>query len=498
MKPTRRTILKTLAASAAAAFAARRGLASGSNTLSTWTPSLGWGAYGQPRKVLEIFLRGGASFWGSFWYDTALGAETADTTFSDWASIKDGAAPSVHGWTGVSGPALGAAAAPLSRATAGRRLTQKMRVLRVRHDLLPHELAIPYAATGTTFGRPKMAGLGAALWRRYEEQNPGAPVGPKSLIFQTKNALGDIRAATYLATTGNHGARYRPPVIRMGDSAFYDGLDRSLRAGSDELKRFYGQRYKKRLIPSGGSDEVRSLGFEAYNAAGDSLINDYAVLREMLGLEDELLFPPEDDPLWGALAYADSGGLYTSADLYARYNPTRYAIRAALDLLTNPAVTVPVQHIAVIDGGVESDYDTHDDTASGKFHNGNIWNVCDVLAGHLEDIFDNGVAVLIHTEFGRIYTAGDPGGSDHHTRGYVNVVLSDLVSKGYEGLVDGPSGEEASHVDATPDHPGLTPTDVHAAVAQLAGIKPWQEDMFDADLALTGGAPLKSAALLGL
>lgn len=29
-----------------------------------------------------------------------------------------------------------------------------MRVIRVRHELLPHEAAIPYTATGTTLGRP--------------------------------------------------------------------------------------------------------------------------------------------------------------------------------------------------------------------------------------------------------------------------------------------------------------------------------------------------------
>lgn len=499
MKPSRRTILKTLAASAAAAFAARRGYATASGELATWSPSGGWGAYGQPRKVLEVYLRGGASFWNSFWYDTTLGAETGDTTFTDWASIKDGQAPGLNAWAGVGGPQLGSAAAPVCRASNGRKLCQIMRVLRIRHDLDPHELAIPYAATGTTFGRPKMSGLGAAIWRRYEEQNPAAAVGPKSLVFQTANTLGDIRAANYLATTGFHGAKYRPPIIRFGDHTFYDALDRSARAGADDLKRFFGQRYKQRLVPSGATDGVRSLSFDAYNAAGDSLVNDYAVLRELLGLEEDLLFPDELDALWGALDYANSGGTYTSADLYSRYNPTRYALRAALDLLTNPAVTVPVQHVAVVDGGIESDYDTHDPEAlPGKIHNGNLWSVLDVLAAHKDDIFDAGVAVLIHTEFGRIYTAGDPGGSDHHTKGYVNVVLSDLVVKGYEGTRSGARNEEASHADATADQPGLTPTDVHAAVAQLAGIGPWQEDMFDDDLALTGGHPARSAALLGL
>ncbi len=500
MKLTRRTLLKTAAASAASALAVSRGLASGSGQLAGATaPPGGWGSFGSSRKVLEIFLCGGASFWNSFWYDETLGGATLDTEFDDWNLITGGPSPVKHNWCGGK---IGPAAGPMFRIKGQRKLAEYMRVLRVRHDLEPHEVAIPFAATGTTLGRPTMSGLGAALWRRYDEVNgvpQNGPAGPKSLIFQAGSALRDIRAATSMASFGLHGSKYRPPIIVVGDRSFYDALARADRTGSDELKRFFGHRYKKHLIPAGSTTAVRSEGFSAFNAAADSLLNDYQLLRDVLGPQESLLFPAEGADLYNYMAYAESGGLYTSADLYSGANFTRNAITAAIGILTADDV-FPVQHIAVVDGGVEEGYDTHAPVLPiGKIHNGNIWNVCDVLAENLTEILDNGICVLIHTEFGRKETGGTEG-TEHHTDGYVSVVIGDLVKKGFAGTIDANDVSVASHAHAgqPPALQGLSPADVHAAVAQMAGIDPWKPDMYSEDLALTGGDATATWGLLGL
>jgi hypothetical protein len=468
MKTSRRILLQTLAAGAAAAVA-RPALAQNAD-LGLWYPPSSGGAY-TPRKVLEIFLRGAASLYSSFWRDTTLGgaAGTGDSTLTtpEWQAITGGGAPTVHNFgTGQ----LGTAAGPLFRLTGGRKLADHTRVIRVRHELATHEAGIAYAMTGSTLGRAELSGLGAAIWRRDVENTNPASVGIRSLVFQTGGELYDDQAGLHGAATGVHGAHYRPPVLRLGDDDFYAALPRAVPKLSDDLKKFYRNRYSDLFLythpTTGEVFDVRSAGFAAYQASLDAMQAYHLELESMLAPYQALLFQP--------LATKDT---HTS-------NYTRFAIDSAISLLMDP--THSLQHVAVIDGGVESDYDTHTQADDRIIQNGNIWNVCDSLADRLDDIIDGQLVVLIHSEFGRKEKGGGTDGTEHHTRGYTNVVISDLVptlSGGFAGDIGGLANDEAEHAEGSPVTPGLTPTDVHAAVAQLAGIEPWQYGMFDRDLA---------------
>src|SRR5262245_34790687 len=129
MRPSRRHVLKLFAATAAATLA--RSGAADTATDTTWVPSGGWGGYGAPRKVLEIFMRGGVSFWGSFWWNTTEGGSTTaaspgtgDVVLPNgvWQTITGGT-PVVNTWP--SAPyKLGKAADPLFKqsATSTRKL----------------------------------------------------------------------------------------------------------------------------------------------------------------------------------------------------------------------------------------------------------------------------------------------------------------------------------------------------------------------------------------
>jgi hypothetical protein len=340
--------------------------------LDTWAPA---GQAWTPCKVLEIFLRGGASLWDSFWYDTVEGGQTGDTALTDvdWQDITGiappvpgqpnlGAFPVTHAW---SGGTIGRAAHPLFRLAAKitgpgmplyRALSSYMRVIRVGHTLGAHELAIPLSATGSTIGRASQCGLGAAVTRRISEATgTTANPGVHSLIFQTGRRANDALAASYLAATGNHGAKYRPPVIPVGDAAFLDALDRSIASGvvgygenvNDALKDFYRDRYSNRLVPSGGSYPVRSIAFSEYSAALDMMTIHAPALRAML------------------LPYAGNGLFTPVSTAYNGDNVTRMAIRTAIDLMLGGN---GIEHVAIVDGGVLEDYDTHD-AASGDILN---------------------------------------------------------------------------------------------------------------------------------
>jgi len=459
-----------------------------------------------PCKVLEIFLRGGASPWGSFWYDTVEGGETGDTalTDTDWQDLTGvappvpgvphlGAFPVTHSWQGGT---IGQAAHPLFRTAMRfngpgvpatyRNLANYMRVVRVGHTLGAHELAIPFATTGSTIGRASQCGLGAAITRRVsEDTGTTATPGVHSLIFQTGRKANDTLASNYLAATGNHGAKYRPPVIPVGDSAFLDALDRTVASGvvgygenvNDTLKGFYRDRYSNRLVPSGGSSPVRSIAFSEYSAALDMMMLHAAWLRSVL------------------LPYSGNGLFTPLSTDYNGDNVTRMAIRTGIDLLLGGN---GIEHIAVVDGGVVNDYDTHD-VAGGdilnaaRIHGGGIWNVCNALFGKTNAILDNNILVLIHSEFGREQNGGNDG-TEHHTQGYTNIALGPQLAPAFVGAVDSavvaPLAPAAkwtwwsASCPATPRE-GFGPTDVHAAVAAAAGIDPDQPDMYadHADLA---------------
>ncbi len=454
------------------------------------------GTPGVQTRVLEIFLRGGASFWGSFWHDAALGGSsgTKDLSFdaSNWPLITGGPTPpgNLH-WQGRP---LGRAAAPMARLVgppgAQRTLGQHMRVVRIGHDLIPHELAIPYAITGTRFGRQGMFGLGPAIWHHAATTGPfPRPQTIRSLIFQTGTNDPDDNAAGSAAITGAFGEAFRPPIIPIGDPNFHASLLRAGFTETDALKSFYQARYREQLV----KDAVltRSAGWSTYGASLDMMIDRHLELHALL----------------------DGQGLFTPviAPDYHTSNRTRAAINGALNLLTAGRV----DHVAVIDGGVETNYDTHAGNATNTFeddsistacvHAGNIWNVCDTLARRLPDILDGNVTVLINTEFGRIQKGGDELilGTEHHPQGYVNVIVSPQIqSPGYVGNITGSRGEVASALCVLAFPPPsvfptvFTPTDVYAALADLVGIDPWGAGMYDASASCLGSPQSSPAATL--
>lgn len=474
MRTSRRILLKSLAAGLATAAISRREAAA-TGTLATWQPAAGFGALG-PRKVLEVFMRGGASMWGAFWYDPTEGTKTGDTSLSqlEWEEIRGVTGmppvlPFSSGW-------LGRAAAPVKRTSGVRSLSQHMKVIRVRHELLPHEAAIPYTITGTTLGRPHQAGLGAAIWRRAHEQTGAG--GIQALILQTGSQSGDNLAARYASATGNHGPEYCPPIITLGDPAFYDALPRTGLTATDSLKAFYRDRYEDRLRFQPTNALVRSDGWSAYRASLDTMMSHHAALYNLLAPYSLDLFPD----------------LSTYTPDYHSQSLPRSAIQAAVDMLT----TTDLRYAGVIDGGVETDYDTHKALSPHSVpfvQNGNVWSTLDALADNLDTILDSGITVLLHAEFGRIESGGNTG-TEHHMRGYTNVVISDLItSPGFVGDIDAANTTYASY--SLGARGSLSPTDVRAAVAQLAGIEPWQNDIHlnDVDLACRGSVNVASELL---
>jgi hypothetical protein len=194
---------------------------------------------------------------------------------------------------------------------------------------------------------------------------------------------------------------------------------------------------------SGAPSAVRSAGWTAYQASLDTMQQYHDDLYTLLTAYAADLFP---NP---AITVPD----------YHTNNLSRNAVKTAIKMLKAPGSLL--KHVAVVDGGVEADYDTHKPPPAGTIaagrveivQNGNIWNICDTLANNLNAILDNNIVVLIHSEFGRREETPDDG-TEHHMPGYTNVVIGDVITNpGFTGEASGADGSVAAMIATAAGHP---------------------------------------------
>jgi hypothetical protein len=379
-------------------------------------------------KVLEIYLAGGLTPWETFYLRpdgggnwTSWQREKAEFDMLAWGAVggeetravgADSAGRTVH---------LGPMCRPLwdSRySRAGQRMIDRTRVVVMRHDFVPHQLAIPYAMTGRRLGNPRMSGLGAAIAAGW---GAGACPGtlPLSYVIRPSNSLLDdlTQAATM---TGMYPGGARPLALHVrasGSSAEPIGalLARGGLNGPDRdaLLGHYRDRYAANLHYARG--DARSQAFAGYSAVLDR-VRHAADLEAILS--PEALAPSVTSPLDRTVGGFDQTG--TALDLAAR-------------LL---APSLPTRYVSVIDNGINDDfalgYDTHD---HGPERAGTgLYNTLEHLAALVRDgrIDLDTTLIFLNTEFGRTPTppAGRPDGRDHWTEGYATALIGGPIRSG--------------------------------------------------------------------
>lgn len=457
--PTRRTLLRGIAAGALAGAAVRPRIAraapgdldGGLSTLTSY-------------KVLEIFLGGGADLWPAFYYVPGEVSNASwvnpygldDIAPADWAAVMAGCNPAWEpaGPTAVTSfdtsPTLGSAVhwGPATAPLTALGLDSVARVAVVGHEFPPHEGGVPLALTGTSLGRPIGFGLGAALNRNRPSGD--APVSFVIAVRDSGIPGYILRAAS---SYGFHGAGNRPAVIGCGSDHIHDQLDRTAlipgstisQADGDTLRAYYDSRYRSMLRRS--AVQTRSSGYEAYQGSLSSVL-DFA------GVESRLAGATFVPPL-----------VNTAAD-----NPTATAIRAAAEVLSAGG-----QHVTVVD----IDWDAHENGLGGITKQSYAaYNLKKTLwvTHALAEVIDSGALdlsttlVYIHSEFGRVHE-GTNGGA-HHPDGYPVVLLGGPIVN--PGLV-GDFGGLGTNPYTDGDY-GVAA--VRAAVALAAGLDPWHPDMY--------------------
>lgn len=340
----------------------------------------------------------------------------------------------------------------------------RTRVLVQRHDLEPHEAAIPMALSGMRLGSARMCGVGAHVQRYAMDRDTTARRVPYSYVLypDTEISTDNLRAAS---AVGLHPGAARPLDLRITtNSALPSQLARAnlgdRRDAYDALVSYYARAARERYS---SGDPLRSRGLTDHAFATESLRNAPA-LRD--------LFPDEILAVQANMVCRDRSDIDT----------TRMGLTMAAHLLTHPVT--PAHHVTVVDGGLipatgGGGYDHHTDHMRDLTRN--FASMAEALVGIINEPGEGDPAkinlddtmVVLNTEFGRTpyVQAGSGNGTNHHPYGYVTVLIGGPIGEDQRGIVG------AIGPDAWADR-YVTPIESRAAVLAAMGMYPFSQESF--------------------
>ena len=425
------------------------------------------------KRVLEVFLYGGLSQWETLYfvrnYGTPTDPQYANQQYYTYASSNSTMIGRCGTGTFDEQRVFGQDAAgatveigPFAQRLWGRTdVVDRMRIIVQKHNLEPHEAAVPQALTGRPVGQPTAAGLGAHVQRaRIESGTTANRASPHSYVFATGGVSSDNVAAA--AAAGVHPGAARPLLIKTDNaSGFTSLLSRSTVGGArqhhDALVQAYTDQYNARLTwPKG--DRVRSARTDDFEVA-------FANTKRV-------------DAIGGVLSgdlFTRQGG--TACQASRSTNIPLMGLAAATKLLTHP--TEPASYVCVSDTGLYEasgggGYDTHSDNARDT-----ATNFDNLLASLLAVINGPGetdprklnlddTLIILNTEFGRTPRAQGTTGRNHHPYGYVTAFIGGPTMKGISGAI-GPSGVASTYA---------TPSQNRIAALLALGIWPFSPEAF--------------------
>lgn len=383
-------------------------------------------------------------------------------------------------------------------------ILDRMRVVVMRHSGVAHEAANPLSFTGTELGQPRMAGVGTAI-QRYFNENPDVPGG------------GGIRAAPYAyvlypsgykpfnavsaSAVGFHPGSAKPLVVSVDPNSELSQLltrDRVDNATFDRALDYYRSTYNARMRTFGHSAETRSAERANFEFASFARHNATA-LTEIL--RDELFGTIQGSGCGLATQYRDT---------------TRMSLNMAANLLTR--TTDAARYVMVIDSGLNpSPTGGHDVHGNSVSINGlNVPNtfqaLLDIIAtpeqvanGEADGMINlDETMVVINTEFGRTpfeqVGPPNPRGTNHWPQGYVNVFIGGPVQgRSVYGAINPNDGMSQTYV---------SPAENRMMMLQAMGIYPFSSQSYavadvrgvaddDPDGELLGAARIRDTYLLG-
>jgi hypothetical protein len=427
-------------------------------------------------RVLELFLYGGLGPFESF-YVVEENGRPDDPAYPNEQWHLFGAAQAAA-WEGCG---VGADLLPFATDALGQSvklgplveplrqrpdLLDRMRILVMRHDLEPHEAAIPYALTGLRLGNARLTSLGASVQRYFQDRDETGRRLPYSYVLYpgTEIPTDNLRASV---AVGLHPGSARPLNLRIDDSEALAALMAratvgEARAAIDALHAHYLGQQRARYTTAAGL-RLPARGLDEHGIASEAMAEAQALgeVFRSANLKAERLSSCVMEPA------ASTIGL---------------GIGLATHLLRHPQT--PARHVTVFDGGLVTasgggGYDVHThhlrDTSRNLLHTLSQLTARINMPGEGDpakiDLDDT--MIVLNTEFGRTpyVQPYSRNGTNHHPYGYVTVLIGGPIRAEQRGVVG------AIGPDAWADR-CLTPAESRAAVLAAMGIYPFTQESF--------------------
>lgn len=433
-------------------------------------------------NILECFLYGGLSTWETFYAVEEYGKpddqvmSRRNTQFYSFNNGSDSSLASALGQCGDAALTLTPFATdaagmqvklgPMLRPLLARKdVTDRMRVVVTRHDLEPHEAAIPLALCGRTLGSPSMASLGAHASRYFIDKGDLARRSPYSYAFATSFISSDNVLAT--VATGALPGSSRPLLIKVDGAAQLTALLQRNGVGTldqrkqhDALLDVYVNQHRQRLRWKGQGEPLRSPKLAELSQAARAVANVDGV---------QAVLKPELFQAISSKACADQAT-----------NLPGMSLRLAAHLLTHP--TEPARHCCVVDGGLlpadgGGGYDTHVENSYTQSRN--LANLFGSLLPLINEPGENDpgkidlnkTMIVLNMEFGRSPQPQGGQGRNHWPYGYTTIYLGGPITQAQRGLygaIDA-DGYASTYV---------TPAEHRMAALMALGIWPFFQDSF--------------------
>ncbi len=475
----RRTFLASGALAAGAVLVGpwiRRSSASPFGVFPAGTSSVQLPPGERAKKVLEIFLYGGLSPWETLYLVRDYGRpEDPDPAIQNTmfyalpqstsnALVQCGAVDETRPFgTDANGAAV--EIGPFAhRLYARPDVTARMRTVVQRHNLEPHEAAVPMALTGRPVGQPNAAGLGAHIQRaRLDARETPGRASPYAYVFATGGVSSDNVAAA--AASGTHAGSARPLLIKTDNAArFTTLLERSMvgtgRGQHDALVGAYADQYQRRLTWP-GQGRVRS-----------ARTDDFAVAFETTKRADAIRAVISDD------LFASRNATTCNVSRKSIPHMNLAAARAMLTHPTEPASYVCVSDTGLYEASGGGGYDTHTDNAIDTATN------FDNMLSALLDIINapgesdptkislDDTLIILNTEFGRTPGTQNTNGRNHHPYGYVTAFIGGPIKPEHKGIAGaiGKTGQASAY---------SSPAENRVAALLAMGIWPFAQESFN-------------------
>jgi hypothetical protein len=342
----------------------------------------------------------------------------------------------------------------------------RTRVAITKHDLEPHEGAIPLALAGRSLGHPALAGLGSHIQRYFVDRNTEQGRAPFSYMLMSAN-LGfptdNIRSAVSI---GLHPGAARPLSVKVdaaGDvtALLARGTVGPNKQAYDKLMQGYLERYRARLRWKGEGEPLRSPRLADLSSAADSIASSDSIANV---LESKYF------QKFGGTECGDSNGT----------DSTAMSLKLATHLLNHP--TQPAKYVCVIDGGLLTadgggGYDTHGENSNTQARN--LGHMLKTLMSLINQPGENDpnkldldkTMIVLTTEFGRTPAPQGGGkGRNHWPYGYPITFIGGPVQKGVFGAC-GPDGRAIGDVS--------TPQENRIAALLALGIWPFAQESYN-------------------